>query len=216
MTSERQHREEVVRIGRLLHQARFVAATAGNLSVRLDDTRVLITPTCVSKGMMTPDDLVVVDMSGRKLSGRGEPTSELTMHLVVYGLRPEVHGIVHAHPPTATAFAAAGLPLDRPLISELIIGLGIVPLAPYGTPGTPELSETLRPLIPLHNAILLANHGVVTYSEDLLGAYMNMETVEHFAQVALVTHQLGRQQLLSEEQVNKLRNARERYRRCKD
>ncbi len=211
MKSERQHRDEVVRIGKLLHAAGFVAATSGNISVRLDHATLLMTPTGISKGMMTPDDLIVADMNGRKLSGNGEATTELSMHLLVYRLRPEIRGIVHAHPPTATGYAAAGLALDQPLISEVVLSLGCVPLAPYATPGTQDLSDTLRPLIPQHEAILMANHGVVTYGTNLLSAYMKMETVEHYAKVALVTRQLGCQQLLSEEELHKLAAARERY-----
>src|SRR5512146_1469593 len=211
MKSERQHREDVVRCGKWLHERGFVAATDGNLSVRLDHESVLTTPTGMSKGMLAPEDLVVVDMSGRKAMGRREPSSEVQMHLLIYHLRPDAHGIVHAHPPTATGYAAAGLPLNQALISEIVLSLGCIPLARYGTPGTPELTEALSPLIPNFDAILMANHGVVTFAEDLTRAYMKMETVEHFAQIALVTHQLGRQQLLTEEDVGKLVDARERY-----
>jgi L-fuculose-phosphate aldolase len=130
---------------------------------------------------------------------------------LIYKLRPDVQAVVHAHPPTATGFAAAGMALDQALCSEVVITLGSIPLARYGTPGTKELSDALEPLIPRHDAILMANHGVVTYGENLLHAYMNMETVEHFARIALVVHQLGRQQLLSGEDVSKLMAAREKY-----
>ena len=211
MKSERQLRDEIVRYGRMLHDQFFVAATDGNLSVRLDDGTVLCTPTCVGKGMMDPDDLVVVDMAGRKLRGHRSPSSEIAMHLLIYRLRSDVNSVVHAHPPTATGFAAAGMALTEPLVSEIVIALGEVPLAPYATPGSAELSESLRPLIPGHDAILMANHGVVTYAGDLTAAYMKMETVEHFARVALVTHQLGRQQLLSDSDVQKLIEVRNRY-----
>lgn len=211
MNSERQHRDEIVRFGRMLHQQFFVAATDGNLSVRLDDGTVLCTPTCLSKGMMEPDDLVVVDMHGRKLHGHRAPSSEIAMHLLIYRLRADVNAVVHAHPPTATGYAAAGLALTQPLVSEIVITLGSVPLAPYATPGTAELGDSLAPLIPDYDAILMANHGVVTYCKDLTGAYMKMETVEHFAKIALVTEALGKQQLLSKADVDKLIEVRERY-----
>ena len=195
----------------MLHERGFIAACDGNLSVRLDRHRVLVTPTAMSKGMMKPADLVIVDMAGRKLEGRREVTSEIGMHLLIYRMRPDIHGIVHAHPRTATGFAAAGIALDQPLVCEVVIGLGQIPLAPYGTPGTPELAATLEPLIPDLDAILMANHGVVTYGADSQSAYMKMETVEHFAQIALVTHLLGRQQPLQQGEVEKLLLARAKY-----
>jgi L-fuculose-phosphate aldolase len=133
------------------------------------------------------------------------------MHLLIYKQRPDARGVVHAHPPTATGYAAAGLPLNQALVSEIVLSLGCIPLARYGTPGTPELTDALAPLVSHYDAVLMANHGVVAYGEDLLRAYMKMETVEHFARIALVTHQLGRQQLLSQEDVGKLMQARERY-----
>lgn len=195
----------------MIHERGYVAATDGNLSVRLDSKRILVTPTSMCKGMMATSDLVTVDLTGEKLSGRRNVSSEIAMHLLIYKLRPDIKAVVHAHPPTATGYAAAGLPLNEALISEVVICLGAIPLAKYGTPGTPELTDALEPLIPQYDAILMSNHGVVTYGEDLLGAYMKMETVEHFAKVALVAHQLGRQQLLSHEEVEKLLAVRRKY-----
>ena len=133
------------------------------------------------------------------------------MHLLIYKLRPDVQGVVHAHPPTATGFAAAGMALNQPLVCEVVIGLGSIPLAKYGTPGTPELTAALEPLVPQYDAILMSNHGVVAYGADLHSAYMKMETVEHFAQIALVTHLLGRQQPLGSEELGKLMAARSKY-----
>jgi len=211
MKSEQKHREEIVRFGRLLHQAGLVAATDGNLSVRLADGNILCTPTLMSKGLMEVDDLVVVDPQGHKLRGSRNVSSEVAMHLLIYRRRRDAGAVVHAHPPTATGFAAAGLPLDRALCAELIVTLGSVPLANYETPGTPELAEALAPLIVDHDAILMANHGVVTCGAELLNAYMNMETVEHFAKISLVSHLLGRQQTLSEQHVDKLREIRTKY-----
>jgi len=211
MKTEQQHREEIVRYGRLLHQTGLVAATDGNLSVRLDDGNILCTPTAMSKGLLETQDLVIVDPHGRKLNGSRGVSSEIAMHILIYQKRRDVGGIVHAHPPTATGFAAAGMALDRALCAELIVTLGSVPLASYETPGTPELAEALAPLVGDHDAILMANHGVVTYGVDLSNAYMNMETVEHFAKIALVTHLLGKQQTLSEQHVDKLREMRTKY-----
>jgi len=214
--SERKHREEIVRYGRMLHQRGFVAAMDGNLSIRLKDDglkggRILVTPTCLSKGAMRPNDMVIVDLEGNRVAGRRNVTSEIGMHLLIYRLRPDVQAIVHAHPPTATGFAAAGVALTEPLVCEVVMGLGCIPLARYGTPGTSELTQTLEPYVPNYDAILMSNHGVVTYGDTLEHAYMKMETVEHFAQIALVTHLLGRQQPLKEVEIEKLLLARTKY-----
>jgi L-fuculose-phosphate aldolase len=211
MSSDRQHRRAIVEFGSLLHANGFVAATDGNLSVRLDEKHLLVTPTCIRKGKMRPGDLVIVDMEGRHIAGKRRVSSEIGMHLLIYRLRPDVNGIVHAHPPTATGFAASGLGLNRPLVCEVVVGLGSIPLARYGTPGTPELTDALEPLIPHHDAILMANHGVVTFGSSLESAYMKMETVEHFAKIALVTHLLGNEQPLGEKEVEKLNEVRHRY-----
>jgi len=211
MSSDRRHRVAIVEFGRLLHASGFVAATDGNLSVRLDEERILVTPTCISKGRMRPGDMVVVDMQGKRLRGTRRVSSEIGMHLLIYRMRPEVRGIVHAHPPTATGFAASGLGLSSPLVCEVVVGLGSIPLARYGTPGTPELTDALEPLIPNHDAILMANHGVVTYGPSLESAFMKMETVEHFAKIAVVTHMLGQAQPLGEKEVEKLHEVRQRY-----
>ena len=211
MTRERKYRREIVSFGRMLHQRGYVAATDGNLSVRLDERRILATPTAISTGALRPADMVIVDPAGRQVAGRRQVSSEISMHLLIYKLRPDVHGIVHAHPSMATGFAAAGIALNEPLVCEVVIGLGSIPLAKYGTPGTPELCESLEPLIPQYDAILLSNHGVVTYADTLQHAYMKMETVEHFARIALVTHCLGRRQPLSQQDLEKLQLARSKY-----
>jgi len=213
--SDLEYRQEIVRIGKLLHEKGFIAATDGNISVRLNDYTVLATPTCMSKGMMTEEDMVTVDMHGNKLGGYREVSSEVAMHLMIYTMRPDIGAIVHAHPPTATGFAAAGMALDKALVSEVVLALGTVPLAHYGTPGTQELSNSLRPYVMDHNAVLMANHGVVAYGEDLLSAYMNMETVEHFAKIALVTHQLGQHRVLNDEQVDRLLELRKKFQAVK-
>ncbi len=209
--SEAEHRRDLCVVGRWLHEHGHVAATDGNVSVRLSPDTILTSPTCVSKGMMAPEDMVITDLGGRKLGGRRNPSSELAMHLLIYRLRPDVNAVCHAHPTVATGYAAAGIPLDKPILCELVLGLGSVPVARYGTPGTPELTESIEPLVRDHDAILMANHGVVTYGPDLLTAFLRMETTEHFARVALVTELLGKQNLLSQRDVEKLVTARTHY-----
>ncbi|HKR94960.1 MAG TPA: class II aldolase/adducin family protein [Candidatus Angelobacter sp.] len=208
---ERALREDLVRFGKMLHAQGFVAATDGNLSVRLDSSRVLVTPTGFSKGMMRQEDMVIVDLHGKKLSGFYNPSSEIAMHLTIYRMRPDVGAVVHAHPCTATGFASAGIALDEPLCSEVVITLGAVPLAPYATTGTMELSDSLRPFIPFHDAILMANHGVVAYGEDLPRAYMRMEAVEHYAKIVLATRQLGSARSLNSRELEKLVAVRTQY-----
>jgi L-fuculose-phosphate aldolase len=211
-SKEKHGGEQLVYFGKLLHQEEFVSATDGNLSVRLDDRRILATPTAIGKAMMRVRDMVLIDEAGVKLKGSRDVSSEIEMHLTIYKLRPDIGAVVHAHPCTATAFACAGVALDQPLCSELIMTLGAVPLAPYGTTGTSELSDSLLPFIPYYNAILMANHGVVAYGKNLCEAYQRMEAVEHFARIVLATRQIGRQSLLDEDKVQKLIEARNRYR----
>jgi L-fuculose-phosphate aldolase len=212
LSPELQVRIDLVRFGQMLHAQGFVAATDGNLSVRLGSNRVMVTPTGFSKGMLQPEDMVLVDLEGKKLSGATGPSSEIAMHLTIYRMRPDVGAVVHAHPCTATGFASAGIALDEPLCSEVVVTLGSVPLAPYATTGTAELSESLQPFIADHNAILMANHGVVTYGADLHQAYMRMEAVEHYAKVVLAARQLGQPCSLDRREVEKLTDVRARYR----
>lgn len=209
--TDQEHRQDIVDIGRLVHQKGWVAANDGNITVRLDAERILATPTGVSKGMMHPDDLIVVDMQGNKISGRKERTSEILMHLKIYEMRPDIRSVLHAHPPVATGFAAAGRALNLALLPEVIIGLGCVPLADYGLPGTEALTEPLLPYIPKYDAIMMGNHGAVTYGEDVYKAFFRMETVEHFARISLVAELLGGPTVLPKAEVDKLFESRTRY-----
>lgn len=202
--SEDALRLALVEVGRRLYERGLVVATEGNVSVRLDDRRLLATPTGTCKGFLTPDQLVMVDLEGRRLQGEFPPSSELPLHLAIYRARSEVQAIVHAHPPIATGFAVAGIPLDRPILAEAVVLLGPVPIAQYGTPTTEELSEAVLKYIHGHNAILLANHGALALGRDLWQAYFRMETLEHVAHVTLVAHLLGKMNVLSEEDVRKL------------
>src|SRR5580692_4780367 len=209
--TEREYREDIVEVGKLMFQKGWVAANDGNISIRLDAERILSTPTGISKGMMQPDDLIVVGPGGNKISGRRERTTEIAMHLKIYELRPDVRAVVHAHPPVTTGFATAGRALNMALLPEVVIGLGCVPLAAYGLPGTPELTEPMIPLIPKHDALLMANHGAVCYGEDVFQAYFRMETMEHFARITLVAELLGGPNVLPREEVDKLLDSRSRY-----
>ena len=209
--TERELREDIVQVGRLVYQKGWVAANDGNISIRLDQDRLLCTPTAVSKGMMDPDDLIICDMQGNKIAGKKERTSEILMHLTVYQMRPDIKAVVHAHPPVATGFATAGKPLNQALLPEVIIGLGCVPLAEYGLPGTPALTDPMLPYIPKYDAILMANHGAVCYGEDVFKAFFKMETVEHYARIALVAELLGGATVLPRQEVTKLLESRTRY-----
>lgn len=211
MQTERELRSQIVEIGRRIYEAGLAAASDGNISARLDDGTILTTPTMICKGRMTEDMLVVVDQTGTKLRrDERNPSSELPMHLAVYRLRPDVHAVVHAHPPFGTGFAVANVPLDKPLLSEVILTLGCIPLTKYGTPSTNEIVDSLSPYIPHHDALLLANHGAVAYGPDLEMAYARMETLEHFAKITLIARLVGRPAELPPEAISKLLDVRER------
>lgn len=209
--TEREYREDIIQVGRLVFEKGWVAANDGNITIRLDAERILATPTGVCKGMMHVDDLIICDMKGNKISGRRERTSEILMHLTVYEMRPDIKAVVHAHPPVATGFATAGRPLNLALLPEVIIGLGCVPLAGYGLPGTPELTEPMLPYIPKYDALLMANHGAVCYGTEVHQAYFRMETMEHFARINLVAELLGGAKVLPRGEVDKLLDSRTRY-----
>jgi L-fuculose-phosphate aldolase len=211
LEAEQRHRAEICEFGRQMYQRGYVIACEGNLSVRLDAHRILLTPSGACKGDLAPQDLLVIDLSGAVLCGNGHPSSEMQMHLLYYRSRPDVQAVCHGHPPIATGFAVAGRALEEAILPEVVISLGRVPLAPYGTPGTWELCASLEPLVSKHDAILLENHGVVTSGKDLTTAYYHMETVEKFARVLLTAESLGGPRLLARVQVQKLIAARSRY-----
>jgi len=206
---EFEHRNDIVEVGRRLYSKGFIAAADGNISVRMDPDRILTTPSGRNKGRLAPEDLVVTDMQGRKTYGRLEPSSELEMHLVMYHEWSDVGAVVHAHPPHASGFAVAGIPMDQPLLSEVVLTLGTVPLAEYGTPTTPELAEAVRPYARF-DGILLANHGALTVGGDVYHAYDRMETLEHSAHIYVVARTMGSERPLSDEHVAKLKEIRER------
>jgi L-fuculose-phosphate aldolase len=211
MPSESEVRADIVECGRRLWMRGYVASNDGNISVRLDDDRLMTTPKNVSKGFMAPGMMVVTDMDGRKLAGDRDPSSELKMHLEVYRQRPDARAVVHAHPPTATGFAVAGIPLDRAVLAEVITTLGSIPIAEYATPSTEELPAAVRKYIKAHDGLLLANHGALAIAGDVYLAYYRMETIEHFARISLVARQLGREHLLSRGEVDRLQGLRGMY-----
>ena len=209
--SERELRRQLARFSKWMYRLGFAPGTSGNLSARLDSERILATPTGCSKYLLRASDMVIVDLNGKLLSGTRNVTSEIGMHMAVYQSRQDVQAVVHAHPPIATAFASCGMALDMPLCAELIMTLGKIPLAAYATTGTNEVGASLEPYLRDHDAILMANHGLVTYGKDLLDAFMKLETTEHFAQVCLAAHELGCPRPLEEDAIRKLQQARMRY-----
>ncbi len=209
--AEEQIRAQIVEVGRRLYARAYVASNDGNVTVRLDDERLVSTPRSVSKGFMTADMMVVVDLEGNKLAGEREASTELPMHLEVYRHRLDVRAVVHAHPPIATGFAVAGIPLNRAVLAEVVTTLGSIPIAAYGTPSTAELPAAVRKYIKAHDGMLLANHGAVTCGSTLMQAYYRMETIEHFAKISLVARLLGREHLLTKEEVGRLERIRSTY-----
>ena len=204
-------RADIVEIGRRMYARGYTASNDGNISVRLGPDRLLMTPKSVCKGFMTPDMMCVTDLAGKKIAGDRDPSSEALMHLEVYRQRPDVNAVVHAHPPTATGFAVAGIPLDRAVLAEVLTTLGSIPLAEYATPSTAELPDAVRKYIKAHDGMLLANHGALTVGTDLYSAYYKMETIEHFAKISLVARMLGRENLISREEVLRLQELRGTY-----
>lgn len=188
--TESEGRRLLCQLGRRMWEKGWVASNDGNLSLRLEDGRILTTPTGVSKGFLTEEGLVLTDPEGRVLS-QGSPSSELGMHLLCYRLRPDVNAVVHAHPAAATAFACARLPIDAPILGEALMTVGPIPVTEYAQSGTPALPAALAPLIRDHDAVLLANHGAVTVGGTAEQAYYRMETVEHTAQIHLNVRLLG-------------------------
>ena len=204
-------KEEILEAGRRVYSKGFVASTDGNISARIDDKRILITPTGVCKGFMNPEDLIIVDLDGKLIEGNGRPSSETGMHVGIYKDRSDVNSVCHTHPPYATAFAVAGIPLDKMALQEVIIVLGKIPIVEYATTGTEDLYKSISGYIPKFDALLLANHGAVTMGSDVLNAYYKMETLEHSAKIQFIAGQMGNINTLNKDQIEKLMSVREKF-----
>jgi L-fuculose-phosphate aldolase len=207
MTSELELRNEIVRIGKLMHDFEYVDGAAGNISVRLGPERILATPSGLAKGFLTPEQLIIVDMAGQLVqpSPAGlKPTSELLMHLEAYKQRPDVMGVVHAHPITAVALSLVGIPLTECIIPEAIVFLGAIPTTPYATPSSAENQRAISELVKTHDAIVLAYHGSLTVGPSVWDAYLKLESLEHTAKIIAQARMLGEIKPLPPEQVQKL------------
>lgn len=203
-------KKAIIEAGKRMYLKGFVASNDGNISVKTGPNAIWATPTGVSKGYMTPDMLVKLDLNGKVLLGRCKPSSEIKMHLRVYHENPQVMAVTHAHPPVATSFAIAGLQLDRAILPEAVVNLGTVPIAPYATPGSQEVPDSIAPFCKSHNAVLLANHGALTWGKDVFEAYHRLESLEYYATVLMYTGNIiGKANELSCNQVSKLVEIRE-------
>lgn len=204
-------RKEIVEAGKRVYDRGYVASNDGNISARIDDERILITPTGVSKGFMKPEDLIIVDMEGKLVNGKKKQSSESNMHIQIYNDRPDVLSVCHAHPPYSTGFAVAGIPLDKMLLPEVVISLGIIPVVEYGTTGTDELYGMISKYIKDYDAFLLANHGALTVGTSVTNAYHKMETLEHAAHIEFIARQIGKVKELNKKQTEQLIGLREKF-----
>ncbi len=205
--------DEIIEVGRLLYNRSLIAGTEGNISVRLDNERILITPSGLPKGHLSAEDLVVIDSEGRQMEGRRAASSEFPMHLRVYSRRPEVNACVHSHAPFATSFAVAGVQLADNVLPEAVLFLGSIALTEYAPPGTEAVGDSLEPFIDNSTAFLLRNHGVLTIGRDLREAFYRHETVEHYARILHYARQLGKIDSIPADDVARLERIRKKLSR---
>jgi len=203
-------KEFMCEIGRRLYDRHFAAANDGNITVRLNDKELLCTPTMVSKGFMTPDDICKIDNQGVQIAGKRKRSSEVLLHLSVYKERPDVNAVVHCHPPHATAFAVAHEPIPKCVLPEVEVFLGEVPIAVYETPGGQKFADTISPYVKDCNTILLANHGTITFGPDLENAYFNTEIIDAYCRILILSRQLGRVNYFTDQQTKELLDLKKR------
>lgn len=204
MIIEIKFKKQICDIGKRVYEKGFVAANDGNISVRIGEDEFLITPANVSKGYLTPDMIIKVDGEGNVIEGEYQPTLEIKMHLLVYHERPDIHAVLHVHPPYATAFAIAGISLDQAIMPEAVVSLGTIPLAQYGTPSTDEVPKAIKTHVYEHQGVLLENHGALTWGKNLENAYNLMESLEFTAKINWISRLLKGDRELSKENVAKL------------
>ena len=206
-------KDQICDVCHKMWQLGWVAANDGNVSAKLEDGTILATPTGMSKSFITPDKLIHIDAKGNVLEAAPglRPSSEIKMHLRCYEEREDVGAVLHAHPPVATGFAVANIPLDDYSMIETVIALGSIPVTPYGTPSTQEVPDAIAPYLPEHDAMLLQNHGALTVGADVITAYYRMETLELFAKISLNARLLGGAQELSKENIDRLISMRKNY-----
>lgn len=207
---------EIIRAGNYLASRNYHAALAGNISFRVSEDCILCTCHGADKGALVADDIVLCGMDGSKIGGNGSPTSEFNMHRMAYRQRADVRAVVHAHPPTATAFAAASVPLDELMLPEMVVLLGPVALVPYATPGTEELAQQLKLYLEKHDGFLLENHGALTVGSDLREAVLRMELIEHNAQITMHVRRIGKPFVLAPEEMESLMAIRKRMNQRKN
>jgi L-fuculose-phosphate aldolase len=185
--SDIEAKDIICEIGKRMYMKGYVASNDGNISIKCGENEIWVTPTGVSKGFMTPDMMVKLDMDGRIIEGNSKPSSEIKMHLRVYYENSSTMAVVHAHPPVATSFAIAGIALNKPILPEAIVMLGNVPVAPYATPGTQAVPDSIAPYCRDYNAVLLSNHGALTWGSDPMEAYYRLESLEHYSLILMYT-----------------------------
>lgn len=206
--TDKEATSQLVALGRRMYEHDYVVTNDGNITVKVSPTELWVTPTGISKGYMTPDMMVKMDLEGNIISGSYKPSSEIKMHLRVYKENPQVCGVVHAHPINATSFAIAGIPLDAPILVEAMLQLGAVPIARYAKPGTYDVADSIAPYCNDYNAVLLSNHGALTWGNSLMQAYNRMEVLETYAKMTLNVQALNRCRALSNQQIAELQKLR--------
>lgn len=204
--TDEEAKQLIIEVGRRMYMKNFVAANDGNISCKVDDKTLWTTPTGVSKGFMSENELVKMNLDGKIINqGKLKPSSEVKMHLRIYNERKDIVAVCHAHPPVSTSFAIAGMSLNQAIYPEALVNLGEVPCVPYEIPGSQALADSIAHYVQDHNAILLANHGAVTWGASLMDAWYRMEATEHYAMIIMYTNNIiGKANALSRDQINEL------------